>query len=228
MQLIGEYRRVLKDAMDSALANNTATPSTMNCNTSNTTLPVYDHRFVATLTAAVVVTSLLSVFGSSLIIFTYAAFKSLRTVAREILVQLSIADTIVALSHLVGVLVNLPRFVPKPHETPEQVVDNDTDRVRDIVCEVQGGATMFGTLSSFLWTIAVAVYLLTIIVFERQQFAKWLRYTFYPICWGIPLSLTLWFGLDHYLGFEESIDVGRPSMIPPASLAVGYKNIIIA
>lgn len=197
------------DIVDSKLANNAGTPlPTMNC---NTTLPVYDHRFVATLTAAVVVTSLLSVSGSSLIIFTYAAFKNLRTVAREILVQLSIADMIVTLSHLVGVLVNLPRFVPKPCETPEEVVD-DTDRVRDIACEVQGGATMFGTLSSFLWTIAVAVYLLTIIVFERQQFAQWLRCTFYPICWGIPLSLTLWFGLDHYLGFEESIDIGRASI----------------
>ena len=180
----------------------------MDCS-SNTTLPVYDHRFVATLTTAVVVTSLLSVSGSSLIIFTYAAFKNLRTVAREILVQLSIADIIVALSHLVGVLVNLPRFVPKPCETPEpQVVENDTDRVRDIACKVQGGATMFGTLSSFLWTIAVAVYLLMIIVFERQKFARWLRCSFYPICWGIPLSLTLWFGLDGYLGFEESIDIG--------------------
>lgn len=185
----------------------------MNCNTTdNTTLPVYDHRFVATLTAAVVVTSLLSISGTSLIIFTYAAFKNLRTIAREILVQLSIADMIVALSHLIGVLVNLPHFIPKPCETPEQVIDkfdNDTHRVSEIVCEVQGGATMFGTLSSFLWTMAVAVYLLTIIVFERPQFAQWLRCTFYPICWGIPLSLTLWFGLDHYLGFEESIDIGR-------------------
>lgn len=183
----------------------------MDCNNS-TALPVYDHRFVATLTAAVVATSLLSVSGSSLIIFTYAAFKNLRTIAREILVQLSIADGIVALSHLVGVLVNLPRFIPKPCETPEQVLQNDTDRVRDIACEVQGGATMFGTLSSFLWTIAVAVYLLTIIVFERQQFAQWLRYTFYPICWGIPLSLTVWFGMDGYLGFEESIDIGMASI----------------
>ena len=199
--------------MDVVLANNTGTPSTVNCNTTDTTLPVYDHRFVATLMAAVVVTSLLSVSGSSLIIFTYAALKNLRTVAREILVQLSIADMIVALSHLVGVLVNLPRFVPKPCETPEQVVENDTDRVRDIACEVQGGATMFGTLSSFLWTIAVAVYLLTIIVFERQQFGQWMRCTFYPICWGIPLSLTVWFGLDHYLGFEESIDIGSASII---------------
>ena len=185
-----------------------STPSTTNCAT-NDTLPVYDHRFVATLTAAVVVTALLSIFGSGLIIFTYAAFKNLRTVAREILVQLSIADIIVALSHLVGIVVNLPKYIPKPCETPEEVV-NDTGR--DIACQVQGGATMFGTLSSFLWTIAVAVYLLTIIVFERQQFAQWLRWTFYPICWGIPLSLVLWFGLDDYLGFEESIDIGRASI----------------
>lgn len=185
-------------------------------------MPIYDHRFVATLSAAVVTTSLLSVCGSSLIIFTYAAFKSLRTVAREILVQLSIADIVVALSHLVGVVVNLPRFIPKPCESPENVMGR-TDA--DIACQVQGAATMFGTISSFLWTIAVAVYLLAIIVFERQQLAQWLRFIFYPICWGIPLSLTVWFGLDSYLGFEESIDVGESNYILWISL-VDYDIIL--
>lgn len=180
------------------------TPPT-NC----TRMPVYDRHFVVALTVAVVITSLLSVFGSGLIIFTYAAFKNLRTVAREILVQLSIADIIVSLSHMVGVLVNLPRYIPKPCESPESLHITD-----DVACKVQGGATMFGTISSFLWTIAVAVYLLAIIVFEKQQFARWLRFTFYPICWGIPFSLVVWFGLDDYLGFEESIDVGKsPSII---------------
>lgn len=169
---------------------------------------VYNSRFVAGLTAAVVLTSLLSIFGAGLIIFTYAAFKTLRTVAREILVQLSIADTVVGISHIVGMLVNYPRYLPtSPCETaPDTVADNSD---RDIACEIQGGATMFATISSFLWTIAVAVYLLAIIVFEQPQCARWLRITFYPICWGIPLCLTVWFGLVGYLGFEESIDLGQ-------------------
>ena len=178
----------------------------MSTNANCTQIPVYEHRFVVALTFAVVITSLLSVFGSGLIIFTYAAFKNLRTVAREILVQLSIADVVMCLSHIVGVLGNLPRFIPQHCEPPE-ILANTSDK--DLACKIQGGATMFGTISSFLWTIAVAVYLLTIIVFEKQQFARWLRFTFYPICWGIPFSLVVWFGFNNYLGFEESVDIGK-------------------
>ena len=182
---------------------NDTPPTNTNC----THIPVYEHRFVVALTSAVVITSLLSVFGSGLIIFTYAAFKNLRTIAREILVQLSIADIIMSVSHIVGVLGNLPRFIPQLCETPTNITYDD------IACKIQGGATMFGTISSFLWTIAVAVYLLTIIVFEKQQFARRLRFTFYPICWGIPFSLVVWFGINNYLGFEESIDIGKSKII---------------
>lgn len=186
------------------------TNDTLPTNTNCTHMPVYEHRFVVALTSAVVITSLLSVFGSGLIIFTYAAFKNLRTVAREILVQLSIADIIMCVSHIVGVLVNLPRFIPQHCETPESLANITYD---DVACKIQGGATMFGTISSFLWTIAVAVYLLTIIVFEKQQFARRLRFTFYPICWGIPFSLVVWFGINNYLGFEESVDIGKSVIV---------------
>ena len=189
------------------MSNDTAPPQhTLNC----TIIPVYDHRFVVALTTAVVITSLLSTLGSGLIIFTYAAFKNLRTIAREVLVQLSIADIIISLSHIVGIVVNFPRYIPETSCDSHTDQDNLTFATDSTVaCKIQGGATMFGTISSFLWTIAVAVYLLTIIVYERQRCARWLRLSFYPICWGIPFTLVLWFAVDDYLGFEESIDIGK-------------------
>ena len=187
---------------DYLLDNEAPTTPDDNC----THMPVYDRRFVAVLKATVSITCLLSIFGAGLIVFTYAAFKNLRTIAREILVQLSIADIIVALSHMIGVLAVFPRYVTSPWVTPEAVMDLSDE---DIVCEVQGGVAMFGTISSFLWTIAVAVYLLSIIVLEKPRFARCLRFIFYPICWGIPLSLVVWFGVEDYLGFEESVDIGE-------------------
>ena len=48
--------------------------------------------------------SFLSVVGASLIIFTFLAFRDLRTLARQLLVNLSVADLIVGVSHLVGLL----------------------------------------------------------------------------------------------------------------------------
>ena len=178
-------------------------PDGINISDNCTAIHVATHAFILTQQITVCLTCVLSIFGAGLIIFTYVAFKDLRTGARELLVQLSIADICVALSHMVGVLVNLPKHA---HPCHNPVVE---DGSTDVVCEVQAGVTMFGVVSSFLWTLAVAVYLLVIIVFEKQVVGRRLRFVFYPICWGIPLTLAIVFGCQGYLGFDDSLDVGK-------------------
>lgn len=167
-----------------------------------TAIPVATSAILLTQQITVSLTCILSILGAGLIIFTYVAFKDLRTGARELLVQLSIADICVALSHMIGVIVNLPKHA---HPCHDPVVEDGT---RDVVCEVQAGVTMFGVVSSFLWTLAVAIYLLVIIVFEKQVVGKRLRFVFYPVCWGIPLVLAIVFGCLGYLGFDDSLDIG--------------------
>lgn len=170
------------------------------------TLIAYRFGFVVALRVSVSITCLLSMFGASLIIGTYVAFKELRTKARQILVQLSIADFFVASSELLGVNINFPKFMEKICSDYEE---HDNNITSDLFCQIQGGITVFSTVSSYFWTIAVASYLLMIIVFESQRVGKWLMYMSYPICWGVPAVLVLTLGFLKYLGFRPNLGAGK-------------------
>lgn len=170
-----------------------------------TPIPAYHPTFIIVEQVLVSCTTFLSMLGTLLIVGTFIAFSSLRTRARQILVQLSVADFAVALSQLVGVNVNLQRYAG-------QICTNepldDVNITSDTFCKVQGGLTIFFTISSFFWTVAVAIYLLTVIVFESQRVGKWLTYAFYPICWGIPAAMVMMFGILKSIGFHANVDTG--------------------
>ncbi len=171
-------------------------------------IPSESPAFIHSLQVAVSVTCVLSILGASLIIVTYALYKDLRTTARQLLVNLSVADWIVAASHMLGVLTNYKRFL---HHSCNDTRVSSTDTW----CEIQGGFAMFSSLSSFLWTIAVAVYLFVIIVMQRR--GQRLVPVFYVVCWGIPAVLTIVFGAKKYLGFEGTVDGGELAVSPLAT-----------
>ena len=173
-----------------------------NLTSSTTVYPAISPDFILALKVVVGATCILSILGAGLIILTYVAFRDLRTTARQLLVNLSIADIIVAASHFVG-LFHFQQFIPyySPH--------NSTVPNTDTLCKVQAAFTMFGSLSSFLWTMAIAVYMFVIIVLKKPEAARKLVFFFYPLCWGIPLGLVLWFGFAGYFGFQESADIGN-------------------
>ena len=162
--------------------------------------------FVLAVKITVGTTCLLSVLGASLIILTYVAFRDLRTTGRQLLVNLSVADILVALTHFTGLYTNYDRFL-SPCNGPN-VYGNFTN-LTDPWCATQGALTMFSVLASFLWTIAVAVYLFVVIVVNRALWAKRLRAVFYPVCWGVPGVIVVAFGAKQYFGFEENVDIGK-------------------
>lgn len=168
-------------------------------------IPAYRYDYIVAMRVCVSITCVLSMFGAGLIMGTFIAFKELRTKARQILVQLSIADFIVAASHLFGVNINLPKFA----ETVCRDYEDNGNITSDLFCKVQGGVTVFSSVGSYLWTIAVAYYLLVIIVFESQRVGKWLVYISYPVCWGIPAVLVCILGYYRYLGFRPNLDAGE-------------------
>ena len=175
---------------------------TINC---SSVIPVARPEVVLAQQVTVSITCVLSIVGAGLIIFSYIAFKDLRTGARLLLVQLSIADIFVAASHMFGVLYNLPHYVLN-HCSSERPQENEGQT--DLVCEIQAGVTMFGVIATFLWTLAMAVYLLVIIVFEKKVVGKRLTVLFFILCWGVPLVIVIVCGAEKYLGFDESVDIG--------------------
>ena len=170
-----------------------------NSNTTNQTwYPSHRPHFVLALQITVGTTCVLSVLGASLIILTYVAFRDLRTTARKLLVNLSIADIVVAVSHFVGLFTNYERFL-----------HNGNSENADVWCSVQAAFTMYSSIASILWTIAVALYMFTVIILRKPTTAKRTVPVYLLLCWGVPVGFTVCFGLKKYLGFEQSVDIGR-------------------
>lgn len=103
----------------------------------------------------------LSFAGASLIIFTYFAWPDLRTTPRMLLLFLSVADWLSAVSYGYGVW---------------RVFRSDS-----LDCVVQGAVSTFANSSSFFWTMAIAVYLYVYIVRGTQRVADSLLSLFHLV-----------------------------------------------
>lgn len=149
------------------------------------------------------ITAILSVFGASLIIFTYVAFKNLRTTARQLLVNLSVADIIISLSHFVGLLAkyesmfpingedgNFTNVVTLPHTNP--------------LCSAQGAFTAFGTVASFLWSMLIAVYMLVLTQSKTAKPRKIIVPIIYGVSWGTPIVIIVALATMDYLGYNPN------------------------
>ena len=167
--------------------------------------------FFLSLRIVVGATCVLSICGASLIILTFVAFRELRTLARQQLVNLSLADIMVAGSHLLGIAaLRVENYeATTQHDHTYNYTNISTSTSVGTLCLVQASFTMCGTISSFLWSLALGFYMLMIIVFRRPDFARYLVFLYYPLCWLVPLGLTLWFALIRptYLGFSKG-DIG--------------------
>ena len=164
-----------------------------NCSLS---VPSRTPGFILAVQLVVGTVCVLSIAGSALILFTFVYFRDLRTTARQFLANLSVADSIIAASHLVGLLVNYDRFLCS------------SAKDYDALCTVQAAASMFSTLAAFAWTLAIAVYLCSIIVFNKNA-STWSVVLVYAACWGVPAALVIGYGSASYLGFDEDVDIGK-------------------
>ena len=117
--------------------------------------------------------AILSIFGSLLILITYNGYKDIQSPARHIIACLSLAD-------LFTVLVNFYGVFTKP------------GGYREITCILQsfigGGAAM----SSYLWTMVLAIYLYVGLVKDNSEILeKLLHPWFHLLCWLLPLGINI-------------------------------------
>ncbi|XP_066912697.1 G-protein coupled receptor 157-like [Clytia hemisphaerica] len=119
--------------------------------------------------------SLLSTLGTLVTITTYFFIKDIKTMSRHIIVCISVADLLTCLANLSGLLMS-----PTKHNTSP------------VGCQVQSFLGTTAILSSFLWTLMLAVYLHMIIVEERIDQAKRLIIPWsHVICWPVPLIINV-------------------------------------
>lgn len=95
----------------------------------------------------------------------------------HILVNLSVADIIVALSHIWGLTLNLEdRFKQHSHNSStNSSTDEAIPNGYDPSCVTQGAFTVLSTLASFFWTDILAVFLAFNIVFKTCTNNKLLK-----------------------------------------------------
>ena len=147
--------------------------------------------------------AILSIFGASLIIFTYVAFKKLRTTARQLLVNLSVADIVISLSHFVGLLAKYETYLlPDDHK--------DHNATTSPLCSAQAAFTAFGTVASFLWSMLIAVYMLVLTQSRSARPRKIIVPIIYLISWGIPIIIVVVLAAKSYLGYNPYDSPGEP------------------
>ena len=155
------------------------------------------YAFPTSIRWVVGVTCILSMIGSLLIVLSYFLIPAIRTKAREILVNLSLMDFMVATANLVGILTDYANDIPMHNATDPGIVTEKN------LCIAQASFAMYGTISSVLWTICIAVYVFLRIMLEGSKLGQKCVYAFYVLCYGLPLVMTIWYSTTGKLGFDH-------------------------
>ncbi|XP_054939769.1 solute carrier family 2, facilitated glucose transporter member 5 isoform X8 [Physeter macrocephalus] len=140
--------------------------------------------------AVVLLSCALSALGSGLLVATHALWPDLRSRARRLLLFLSLADLLSAVSYFYGVL--------QDFEGPSWD------------CVLQGALSTFANTSSFFWTVAIALYLyLSIVRTSRGPGDGRLLWAFHVVSWGVPLVITVAAVALKKIGYDASdVSVG--------------------
>lgn len=157
--------------------------------------PVYSDGIVTAGKALTTATAILSIFGCSLIMFTYIAYKELRTKARAMLFHLSIADIVVVTSHLAGFYENYIWYLQHPDAISNSYQHN--------LCISQAAFLVFGSVASLMWSTAVGLFMVVLSVNTKQweNINRAVYVTSCIACWLVPLIISVSMAALKLFGF---------------------------
>lgn len=135
--------------------------------------------------------STLSCISSLIIVFSFWRWKDIRTGSRAIVSFLSIADFFTAFGYILGSLNYAFNFNRK-----ESNLFQNT-------CQIQSFITSSSSLSSFLWTSTLALYLFLTLVLQKCAFAHRLFPLFHVVNWSLPLLVCLPLLATGQLGYSH-------------------------
>lgn len=123
----------------------------------------------------------ISIICSILIFTTFVYLREVRTVTRQIIICITIADFFTALANLIGAVVIGSEF------NGDQIADSSSPSL----CAIQSFISSTSSLCSFLWTLVLSVALHQVLVKKSvEKFEKcipWLHIG----CWLLPLAINL-------------------------------------
>ena len=147
----------------------------------------------------VVIFASISIICSILIFTTFVCLREVRTLTRQIIVCITIADFFTALGNLSGVLIIGIQFDG----------DTVTSDLSTSWCTIQSFVSSTSSLCSFLWTMVLSLALYQVLVKENiegfSSFIPWLHI----FCWLLPLAINIVALSLRKLGYyNNTIDTG--------------------
>ena len=161
-----------------------------------------------------VISSVLSMLGSSLVIISYFLWKDLRkSTARTILLFLAIADFMTSIGYFWSAIAYLTIFSNLMNATDynDAINSNDTPFTDyEVICKIESFWDTYFPVVSFFWTANLAIYFVVTLVFLKISFAKKLMVPFHLTAWFIPLIICVygiwsgWLGPTTDRGIEDA------------------------
>ena len=153
----------------------------------------------------------LSMLGSLFVIFSYCCIKTLRSEARQILINLSLMDFGVGLANFVGIVAYFDGYYRDIDHSTSKLRQN-TSEIVDILCKAQAFVAAFSTLASVFWTIALALYMYLLVIANWKQTSKYF-YHFAYLSYVASVLMCIWYITTDRLGHAPYSASGWCSLI---------------
>ncbi|WAR21218.1 GP157-like protein [Mya arenaria] len=131
--------------------------------------------------------SALSIVGALVIFCSYSFIPPEKNFTRKLLMYLTVADFVTAFGNMVGMV----RYVTLYGTGPR--VQNCSGHVKteeEWLCKTQSFLTTASNMSSFLWTLVIAVHLWASVVLQSDKTKSRLaRFIYHVLCWAVPVAV---------------------------------------
>jgi len=151
------------------------------------------------------ISSSFSVISSLFIISTYFTWPDIRSISRQIIVFLSLADFFTALGYIIGSSNYLQHYHDGKSNTTWIATDNVTRSCEQFtrVCVLQSCITTWSSIASFWWSTFLAFHLYITIVKEKMVLAGKLFPVYHALAWITPtIIVAVLLGTDE-LGYSS-------------------------
>lgn len=145
-------------------------------------------------------------------------WKDIRTGSRAVITFLSIADFFTALGYIIGSL----NYSINYSKNAKSCI------IFTYFCQIQSFVTTTSSLSSFYWTLSLAIYLYLSIVHNKNNLVQKLFPAFHLISWGLPIVITLPLLITDHLGYSPHAVSTWCFIHKVSSLKMGIGLVMVA
>lgn len=136
--------------------------------------------------------------GALLIIFSYICFRDFQTGSRKVITFLAVTNFFQAF----GCALSSLNYITYVYFNRERVESTDWCYIFDTLCQLQAFITWWASISSFMWTAILALYLYFALVKGTIILVKNLWIPFYVLTMILPVTVMLALLVIGVLGFS--------------------------